>query len=244
MTNLPAKIRTHILKLQKNRISFYLIAAERFKSNHLIHDKYVGLARNLETHTAALEMLQTSWKRLQESQAKTVLEALNSALSAIPGRVPEETPLRQYLAWTLDLEEPAIMGIYAPIFRLLKANWTDRSMDVYVMVRSHLARLQQLIEPYCGDPTLSRRCGLLAQNLEHELQRSLAADRQSAGEVRSKARLAAKDPDCREHVAGRHHKARKPLKPARMAANRAERLAKRTKPLVRNIKMARRRARA
>jgi hypothetical protein len=245
MISLQAKLRASLSRLQKKQANFYFMISEQFKGNPLVHEKWLAIGNELEKQVATVKTLPPSyWKMLNVSDAKSLLQTVTGALNLNLRTASGEVALRQYFTLTMDLEEPIILHVYAPIVRMLRASWTDRSLDLYVMIRSHLTRLIRLIEPFCGEPLLTQRCALLVQRFEQELQRSLVIER----EVRRKdGRLSHKPAGRVAARAGR--KAVRAAKEKRTIRTRqairagGPRVPKSRKPLVTNIKLARRRAR-
>jgi hypothetical protein len=240
MNKLSGKIRTALVRLQQERIRFYLNAAEKFTANPLIRDKWLAIAGGLDVQGAVLKNLSPSfWKFLNEDEAGSILEAAKQAVALKGPSDSGQVTLHEYLTRTLDLEEPTVTRVYAPIVRDLRANWTARAMDLYVMVRSHLTQLTRLIEPFCGDPSLCRRCSSLADRFDQEIQRSKVVEKEKPGSSSAKTGKAA----TKSRPAAR---TKRPGKSARVTSSRGrrpQRLVKHSKPLVRKMKIARRGAR-
>lgn len=219
--------------------------SDQFGGNPLIHEKWLAIGNELEKQLAGIKNLPPSfWKMLDVSEAKPLLETVTSALDLNLGVASGEVALRQHFTHTMEIEEPIILRVYAPIVRMLRANWTGRSLDFYVMIRSHLTQLIRLIEPFCGEPLLTQRCSMLVQRFEQELQHRPVVER----EVRRKAGRVSRKPARRiSSRPGRKvlrvAKAKKAMQTRHAIRSRAPRVAKSPKPLVRNIKLARRRAR-
>ncbi|MBN2338634.1 MAG: hypothetical protein JXP48_08860 [Acidobacteria bacterium] len=70
----------------------------------------------------------------------------------------------------LEAEEPVILEIYVPIIRNLRKNWTSESLDFYILVKAHLARIVRVTESFAGDPLLVQRANILLQGFEKEVQ--------------------------------------------------------------------------
>jgi hypothetical protein len=236
MNKLSGKIRTALVRLQQDRVNFYLKAAERFTSNPLIHDKWLSIAGGLDAQGGILKNLSPSfWKFLDEGEAASILEAARQAIGEKGVADSGQVTLREYFTRALELEEPTVTRVYAPIVRDLRVNWTARAMDLYVMVRSHLTQLTRLIEPFCGDPSLCRRCASLADRFEQEIQRPKVVEREMPGSKKARSGKPAKQ----ARAAAR---TRRPAKPARASGargSRPQRLVKHAKPLVRKMKIAR-----
>lgn len=222
--------------MQQERVNFYLKAAERFTSNPLIRDKWLAIAGGLDAQGGVLRDLSPSfWKFLEEGEAASILEAAKQAVAAKGPASSGQVTLHQYFTRALELEEPTVTQVYAPIVRDLRANWTSRAMDLYVMVRSHLTQLTRLIEPFCGDPSLCRRCTSLADRFEQEIQRPKVIENEKPKGARAKTGKAAKQ-------AGTAVRTKRPGKAVRASGSRGgrpQRLVKHPKPLVRKMKIAR-----
>jgi hypothetical protein len=230
MSNLPSAIRTSLLKLQNTRTKLYLNTAKQFTSNRLIHLTWLSLAGGVNQQTATLKSLPSSfWKLLDGQDARMLLDAIGRTLKVDVVMNGGETSLKNCFTQTLDLEEPVIVEIFAPIVRILKANWTEQALDIYIMARSHLTQLIRLIEPFCGEPSLIQRCTLLVQRFEQEVQRVPAIESKGTLKARKVSRKAA-----RKTAAKRERHA---------VAARPPHIVQHPKPLVREIKLARRRAR-
>ncbi len=172
-------------------------------------------------------------------------EALESALKMVQSASKRETSLEQCFAMILELEEPIILKVYPPILQALRAHWSDRAMNFYVMVRAHASNLASLIGPFCGDPNLLQRSNGLIQKFEQELQRQQVIERAGPAPVRRSSRKAVRGKKSSISGARKTSKARPPKRQkVRVRSARPRVLSKSSKPLVRNLKLARRRARA
>ena len=235
MNKLSGRIRTALVRLQQDRVSFYLKAAERFTSNSLIHDKWLAIAGGLDAQGAVLRNLSPSfWKFLDEGEAASILEATRQVAT---GKWPTDSgqvTLHEYFTRALELEEPTVTQVYAPIVRDLRANWTARAMGLYVMVRSHLTQLTRLIEPFCGDPSLCRRCSSLADRFDQEIQRPKVVEKVKPGSAMANTGKAVKQ----AKTAARAKRPGKATRAPGSRGSRPQRLVKHSKPLVRKMKIA------
>ena len=136
----------------------------------------------------------------------------------------------------LDIEEPMILKVYAPLIRRLRAEWTERALDFYVMVKAHIARLARVVQAYSGDPALSQRCAILFHDFEKEVQEPAAIEIIPKKSARKRA-IAARQ--VRKTVATRSPK----VAVAKRHTRALDKLAKRAKPLVKKIEIAKRRVR-
>ncbi|MFH1574168.1 MAG: hypothetical protein ABIG68_09300 [Acidobacteriota bacterium] len=235
-----------MIKLEKNQVKFYLKASEQFKTNPLICQKWSMLAAGLKPGGDSFRSLPKSLWNLLAEDAGSMLEAVATAGALLKDGLGPEPTLRQYLKRILEIEEPLVLSVYAPIVRTLRSNWTDRAMDFYVMTRSHITTVTRLIEPFCGEPEMMQRSSLLVHRFEEEIQRTRIQERAKAERQARIARKTARRKTKRapSATAMRRPKAQRKARPkqGRAISRRAAGVAKR-KPLVRNIKLARRRAR-
>ena len=222
-----------LAKLQKAGANFYLSLAQRFNANNLIRDTWIAMSHDMECQTVSLKLLPgLFWKRLKDVE-EPLLDAVSSCPVLRCAQVPPDRQLNSCFERTLDYEEPLILRGYAPLIRRLRVGWTDHALDFYIMVKAHVARLPQIIQPFSGNPTLIQRATGLLTSFEREVQ--------MPEKVALPARARAADKKCRTRRTRKRNvfiaDRRLPLR------ERAKRLARRTKPLVRAIKLARRRAR-
>gem|GEM_PF-997189 len=231
------------MRLQKKQARFYFDISERFKENSLVSEKWRAIGTGLERQAEVLKALPLSfWKALDRREARSLLKAVEAALDSGRAGILEQDPLRQCFIKCLDFEEPVIPEIYAPILRNLKAHWTDQALDWYVLVRSHLTRLIQLIEPFCGEPALARRCALLVERFEQALQQPPVQAEAKQG--RAKALLKTRKPARRASAsaaAGARRTARASKTVARREALRPgqHRIPKSPKPLIGKVRLRR-----
>ena len=242
----PTKIRTSLVKIQKHRVKFYLDASEQFTTNSLVHEKWVEIANDLEAQGAGLKSLPRSlWLLVGNEDGTSLLATMEQAIKAAAVKTDGEVSLRQYITSTLNLEEPVVLGIYAPLVRILRANWTDRALDFYVMARSHLTRLVRLVKPFCGDPTLIHRATSLVERFEQEVQQpQIVIKPKAAHKARKSVTGRSSKPAGKKKQAGARAKAKKkPAAESRRVLAARRRPSKRVKPVVRDMKMGRRSAR-
>jgi len=135
----------------------------------------------------------------------------------------------------LAFEEPLVIGLYVPLIRHLRSEWSVRAVDFYVMVRAHLAKLGRLIQPFSGNPQLVQRVTDLLGRFELEVH----APAETPAPTKKKAVKAS------ARQKPRIQRATSPV--SRSAAKSKLPLAKRTPPrpkaVVRKLEIPRRRAR-
>ena len=227
-------LRGSVAKLQKFRAGFYLKIAERFNGNALIRDTWTLMAHDLEQQEASLRALPIQfWARL-DTEEKALLEVVSDSLKVRDRASVGTMSLQSCFGRTLDLEEPLTLRIYAPLIRYLRADWSDRSLDLYVVIKAHLARLTRTIGPFSGDPALVERSVDLLEKFEQQVQQPAARLKPT---MRSAAR---KIPVVRPRTARASHRSL----PSRLKQRGLTKRAKGVrKPLVKNLKIARRRIR-
>jgi hypothetical protein len=146
----------------------------------------------------------------------------------------EVLSLKFCFSLSLDFEEPTILKVYVPIIRNLRKDWTNASLDFYILVKSHLARIVRATESFAGDPILIQRANLLLQGFEKEVQEPeitiIIPDKKSVlARSEQKKKLASKD--------------KKPLKVSRPLTKHTKPSHSRAKPMAKKIEIPRRRAR-
>lgn len=244
MISLQTKLKASLLKLQKKQARFYFDISERFRENSLVCEKWRAIGVGLEKQSEVLKALPLSfWKEIDRQEVRSLLKAVAGALNSEHADSSTLNPLRNCFARCLDSEEPVILEIYAPLLRTLKAHWTDRALDWYIMVRSHLTRLIQLIEPFCGEPALSRRCALLVERFETALNQAAvqAAAKQGIGKPARKPRKAARRIPARDSAAARKTARSSKVVPRRKSLRAGQhRIPKSPKPLIGKVRLRRR----
>ena len=226
-----------LARLQTKGAEFYLKLADRFSGSEVVRDTWTAMARDLADQAASLKALRPSFWKLLQKEEKTLLEAIHQIAPPAPSGSfdPAAWTLHTSFERTLDFEEQLSLKVYSPIIYHLRIE-TVRTLDFYVIVHAHLTRMARLIEPFSGDPFLIQRCLALVERFEKEAQgpepeplvvakkrAKVAARRARPAHGRVPARLVARS-----------------ARPKKMIARRAHKPAK---PLVKNIKLARRRVR-
>jgi hypothetical protein len=242
------KLWSPIAKLQHSGAGLYLRLAERFAGNALIRDTWTAMASDLDQQILSLKSLRPSFWKLLEKQEKELLQAISEIAPPSPSGTldPVDWTLHASFARTLDFEERFALKVYAPIVYRLREQ-TGGPLDFYVIVHAHLTRLARLIQPFSGDPVLIQRCLTLIQQFEKEAQgpepeipflrvkgKKKVAARRPRTAARP-ARRAAPRPAPRRRVTAPSRRT-KPAKTVKLA----RRTHKRSKPLVKNVKLARR----
>jgi hypothetical protein len=220
-----------LAKLQKSGAEFYLKIADRFRENSLIRETWIELAQDLEQQVASLRDLPASFWKGHEIQVKALQDAIAQCPPPRPGgNGTEPGSLHGCFTCTLDFEEPLILRAYVPLIRALRADCTNQALDFYIMVKAHVARLNRVILPFSGDPSLTQRTLNLLQAFEREVQ--------------GPPPLPARKPAAAAKAVRR---TRHPHKSAQLRSGKAAKSLRRTKgiakPLVQKIKLPRRRAR-
>lgn len=233
MNNLTQRLRNPLSKVQKSIAKCYLRLHKHFEENSIISESWAAMGGDLRAHADSLRKLPpTFWQSLRHVEkdlVATLKSVQNSHSNALSGT------LHSCLTQAVDIEEPLILKVYAPLIRQLRIAWTDRATDFYVMVSAHLARLARLIRLYSGDPVLGQKCDSLLQDFEKEVQYPPSIPGKE--ERTSKKRIMAGKRKGRL-TKSRPLRARAPKQKARSRVK----LTKRAKPLIKKIEITRRRA--
>jgi hypothetical protein len=237
MTNQSMKLRGSLAKLQKAVSRFYALLQQRFEGNILVSESWASMGSDLDIQSASLKKLPPSfWQSLKKQEAE-LLQATQVILPEKGDRRDKvEGLLQSCFVYTLDIEEPMILRVYAPLIRRLRVEWTDRALDFYVMVKAHIARLARLVQAYSGDPLLSQRCAILFQSFEKEVQEPKVV-------VIPLAKPARKGLSSSHHAPRATVKRRPRIAKAKPPARSMKTRSSRAKPLVKKIEISRRRAR-
>jgi hypothetical protein len=159
-----------LTKLKKSGAQAYVFLSQHFNENSLIRETFLAMARDQEQQAASLHSLPRAfWNQLKEN-GKEPLKSIQQFLAVKAVEIPEDASLQRCLFLILDYEQPAILRVDAPLIRFLRNQGTDRSLDFYVSVKSHVARLDRMISAFSGDPVLLQRSAALMQNFEKEVQ--------------------------------------------------------------------------
>jgi hypothetical protein len=229
--NLPGSIKD----LQNTIVQLYLKLEQRFSENQLIRELWGAMAHDISQQIRSLNALpQSFWNQLKKDQDGISIEAAESIREQNID-IKEDQSLGLCFDHALRLEEPTILKVYVPVIRLLRENLTAPSLDFYIVVKAHLARITRMIESYSGDPVVIQRSNSLLQTFEKEVQ---------------EPRIEVRGSEAHKAPAGQTTQRKEPMKKSRKAVGKAHPLAKRTKilhsrtkPLVKKVGLQRRRAR-
>lgn len=236
-------LKNAFAKVHKSGGQFYLKLAQYFEENQLIRETWAAMAQDLEQQQTSLEELSPRFWKVIKSDEEALLSALRecSAIHLLDNK--EDIALHRCYSRCLDIEEPLILRTYVPLIRLLRTEWSDRALDFYIMVKSHMARISRIIQPFSVDPVLLQRVQNLQQRFEFEVQNPLIRKvslRESEGRRHKKAHrklVAVVKPERKLRSAASK------AKPASRLGEHVKSISKRAKPLVRKIEIAPRRAR-
>ena len=234
MKNLPLRLRSPLSKQEKAIARFYLQLRQRFEGNGLVSESWAAMGGDLQAHAESLKKLPSSFWQSLKKQEKELVRATGLILPR--EAIKPASSLQACLVQMLDIEEPIVLKVYAPLIRRLRSEWTERALDFYVMVKAHIARIARIVQAFSGDPAMSQRCATLFQDFEKGVQEPVVIE------------IKKKGPDRKKALAARHVRKMAAARPAKLAATRRrarvlEKLAKRAKPLVKKIEIGRRRAR-
>ncbi len=221
-------------KLLKSGSIFYQERAKLFDHNPVIREAWVLLAQDMDQQAAGLRGLSTPfWKEIQALHPDLIHE-VRACLASTPRKKTDgSVSLQDALNRALSCEEPVILRVFVPVIRKLRASWTGRALDFYVIVKAHVTHLNRLVRTYCGDPVSHRRAATLLESFEKDVQRpevvKTAKARKSSRSARS-TRKSKKTLKIRS------------LRPSRRKPS-VTRVRSVSKPVVRKVSLGRRRAR-
>jgi hypothetical protein len=227
-----------ISELQHAVVQLYHKLEQRFIENKMISELWGAMAHDISHHISSLDALAPSfWNRLKQ-EADGLTETLTSGHRAHISDEAMDRSLTECLELSLLIEEPIILKTYVPIIRSLRENQANQSLDFYIMVKAHLARITRVTQAYSGDPLIIKKSNLLLQNFEKEVQEPQIT-------------VVLKTVNSVHHIVPKPRSEKQELKPSRTASKRkAHPLAKRAlnrpgrvKPLVDKVDMRGRRAR-
>jgi hypothetical protein len=164
--NLSGSIAEHQNSLQR----MYRKLADRFEENSIIQALWRDMSEDVSLQAQGLKSLPASfWNQLRKNPDSRLEAAVKEYRPAVANT--ETISLRESFELALQSSEPIILKIYARIVRLLRGSpVTVQSLDFYILVKSHAARIVRTTESFAGDPILIRRAQLLLQGLEKEVQ--------------------------------------------------------------------------
>lgn len=222
-----------ITENQNSIYRLYLKLEKRFTENTLIRELWNSMAQDLTQQIGSLKKFPTSFWTQKKKNPEGLPEAVHQAHSDQSIDIDEVISLKLCFALALEFEEPTILKVYVPIIRSLRKDWTVASLDFYILVKSHLARIVRATESFSGDPILIQRANLLLQGFEKEVQEPEITVIVSEKKSISKNAKQIKKPVSKN---------KKLPKAARPLAKHAKPTHSRTKPLAKKIDIRRRRA--
>jgi hypothetical protein len=159
-----------ITELQNAIVQLYHNLQQRFTENRMISELWSAMAHDISQQVSSLNELPSSfWSRLKNEQAGLADAIGSSAHPQISEKVADR-PLRKCIELSLSIEEPIILKVYVPIISSLRENQANQSLDFYIMVKAHLARITRVTQSFSGDPLVIQRSNLLLQSFEKEVQ--------------------------------------------------------------------------
>jgi len=166
----PMNLQGSINENQNVLSGLYLKLKKRFTENALVLDLWDSMESDIGQQIRSLKALPPSfWRQLKQ--------AADAPKPSSPGKNKDHTlekeeviSLQRSFEIALEAEEPVILQIYVPIIRNLRKNWTSESLDFYILVKAHLARIVRVTESFAGDPLLAQRANILLQAFEKEVQ--------------------------------------------------------------------------
>jgi hypothetical protein len=227
-------LRGSLSQLHRSVARYYAELQQRFEGNCLIREMWASMSRDQQAQLESLKKLPPSFWMALKDQEKDLVRTAEQLSPA--GTDHQGIPLQTCLVQIIDLEEPIILKICAPLTRRLRSAWTELALDFYVMVKAHIARVAQSVQLFSGDPSLGQRCALLLQSFEKEVQ-----EPPEIPAIRVK-RPKKKPADARRTTA-KTNRRHKPVARKREPLRSRVKIAKRAKPLVPKIKIRTRRTR-
>jgi hypothetical protein len=229
-------LRGSLSQLQRAVAKIYSQLQQRFEGNYLVSSIWAAMDHDLQVQVESLKKLPPSFWQSLKNQEKELARAAELVCPAHTDWLAGS--LRSCLTQTIDLEEPIILKVYAPLIRRLRGEWTEHALDFYVMVKAHIARVAHSIQLFSGDPALSLRCAVLLHSFEKEVQ--LPPEVKVAPSKRKKsAKKSAPAKPKNKKATVRRAPAPAKKRPIRTL----DKIKKHAKPMVRKIKLAPRRAR-
>jgi len=229
-------------KFLKTGSIFYTKRADCYSQNQIVRDAWLRLAEDMHLQASSLKNLPPAFWTELEADRRDLIESVGSGFPVKSDSRPcEAVSLEESIGQSLALEEPVVLRIYAPLLHRLRTAWTNRALDFYVIVKSHVAGLMRLVQTYCGDPALIQRASSLLENFEKEAQEPEFVVKPSVtrGKGSGKRSTAARAQRSGSKTARKQSR----KAPTRPLASRARSVTKTAKPLVRKIRISSRRAR-
>jgi hypothetical protein len=164
-------LKGSLTKLQKSGGQFYLNLAQLFESNQLISDTWVALAKDMDQQAASMDSLPVSfWKKIGIQETEALVQSIHSFKFPPMAECALNRTINGCFGRTLDVAEPLILKAYVPIIRHLRSEFSDQALELYIMVKAHVARIDRVFQQYAGDPVLLKRVHALHEIFEHEVQ--------------------------------------------------------------------------
>jgi hypothetical protein len=223
-------------ELQNKIVELYLDLHKRFTENTLIRDLWGTMADDISQQTHSLKALPVAFWHQIKGEEERISEAISQHGRHQIIENKDNNSLRSCFERALLIEESTILKVYVPIIRSLRKSWTDKSLDFYIMVKAHVARMVRVTEAFSGDPVIIQRAHQLLKSFEKEIQEPEIAI-SIIYKSHNKAHVQQPDRDKKNAV-----KPAKDLKPANSRTKHANTRHNRTKPLVEKINLPRRRA--
>jgi hypothetical protein len=159
-----------ITELQNAVVQLYQDLKARFIENKMISELWSAMAHDIAQQTSSLNALPSSfWNRLK-NEREELAETISANSRSRSAEKMLDRSLRSCFEHSLHIEEPLILKAYIPIIRSLRKNQANQSLDFYIMVKAHLARISRVTQAFSGDPILIQRSNILLQNFEKEVQ--------------------------------------------------------------------------
>jgi hypothetical protein len=159
-----------ITELQNAIVQLYHDLQTRFIENRMISELWTAMAHDITQQISSLNALPSSvWNRLK-NEREGLAETISANSRSRGAEKMHDRSLRTCFEHSLHIEEPLILKAYVPIIRSLRENQANQSLDFYIMVKAHLARISRVTQAFSGDPIVIQRSNLLLQNFEKEVQ--------------------------------------------------------------------------
>jgi hypothetical protein len=233
-------------ELQNALAQLYLKFKQRFSENALIRELWSCMAHDISQQMGSFKSFPSSfWLHLgkdqkdQDGLTETDIQSIRKKIT----ENKEDKTLQQCFETALQIEEPTIIKVYIPIIRNLRTNWTDEALDFYIMVKAHLARITRATGSFSGNPIVIRRSNLLQQNFEKEILMPQEIAKPPEKIRKKRGAKTARKPLAGSQKASKKQASKKPSsKIAGVLAKHAKIHHSRTKPMVKNVRLQRRRA--
>lgn len=159
-----------ITELQNAVVQLYLDLQTRFIENRMISELWSAMAHDITQQISSLNALPSSFWRRLKNEREGLAETISASSRSRSAEKILDRSLRGCFEHSLHIEEPLILKAYIPIIRSLRENQANQSLDFYIMVKAHLARISRVTQAFSGDPIVIQHSNLLLQNFEKEVQ--------------------------------------------------------------------------